>query len=58
MSFDLDLYFDRIGWRPKNETPLEILRLVHFHHIHAIPFENLDVYNKTGHFGGSGIGIP
>lgn len=46
MSFDLDLYFDRIGWRPKNETPLEILRLVHFHHIHAIPFENLDVYNK------------
>ena len=46
MSFDLNRYFDRIGWKPGNESSLEMLRLVHFHHITKIPFENIDVYNK------------
>ncbi|NLO49185.1 MAG: arylamine N-acetyltransferase [Clostridiales bacterium] len=46
MSFDLDRYFDRIGWKPGNESSLEILRLIHYHHITKIPFENIDVFNK------------
>jgi N-hydroxyarylamine O-acetyltransferase len=46
MSFELDRYFDRIGWRPGNESHRDMLRLIHFHHITSIPFENLDVFNK------------
>lgn len=46
MSFNLENYFDRIKWHPGDESPLDMLKTVHFKHITNIPFENLDVYAK------------
>jgi N-hydroxyarylamine O-acetyltransferase len=42
--FSLDRYFERIGFAPGGETPLERLDAVHLAHLKHIPFENLDVY--------------
>lgn len=43
---DLDAYFARIGYAGSRAPTLETLRALHRHHLHAIPFENLDVLLK------------
>ena len=48
MKFDLNKYFDRIGWYPNGEDPCEQLTTLHMRHMISIPFENLDAYlNKS-----------
>lgn len=45
MSFDLEKYYERIGWRPSGgETQAEILENIQYKHITSIPFEDLDAY--------------
>ena len=44
MKFDLNQYFDRIGWCPNGESLYEQLSAVHMRHAQSIPFENLDAY--------------
>ena len=45
-AIDLDAYFARIGYSgPRAPTP-EVLTALHRHHLHAIPFENIDVQLK------------
>jgi N-hydroxyarylamine O-acetyltransferase len=41
---DLDGYFHRVGYAGGRAATLETLRRLHFAHVTAIPFENLDVY--------------
>ncbi|MER9352285.1 hypothetical protein NKI61_03170 [Mesorhizobium sp. M0514] len=41
-SFDLDSYFDRIGYRGPIDASLYKLSALHRQHPQAIPFENLD----------------
>lgn len=45
---DLDAYFARIGYSGPRAASLDVLRAVHFHHVCAIPFENLDVLLNRG----------
>src|SRR5262245_9637977 len=40
---DLRSYFDRIGFSGAAAPTLDVLRELHYRHIQAIPFENLDV---------------
>jgi N-hydroxyarylamine O-acetyltransferase len=42
-SFDLERYFERIGYRGPREPTLAVLHALTSAHAHAIPFENLDV---------------
>jgi N-hydroxyarylamine O-acetyltransferase len=42
-AFDLDAYFDRIGYAGPREPTAPVLAAVAQHHALAIPFENLDV---------------
>ncbi|MER8623253.1 hypothetical protein [Mesorhizobium sp. M1143] len=41
-SFDLDSYFDRIGYRGPIDAPLGTLSAPHRQRPEAIPFENMD----------------
>lgn len=41
--FDLDAYFNRIGYAGSREPTLAVLHAITFHQTTAIPFENLDV---------------
>ena len=41
-SFDLDAYFERIGYSGSRSAALDTLVALHAHHPAAIPFENLD----------------
>ncbi|MGV8997792.1 MAG: arylamine N-acetyltransferase family protein [Parvibaculaceae bacterium] len=43
MSIDLDAYFNRIGYTGPCAPTLETLRVLHFAHTMAVPFENLTV---------------
>ena len=40
---DLDAYFARIGWQGARTPTPEVLGGILAHHMHAVPFENLDV---------------
>ena len=42
-TFDLDAYFDRIGYEGPREATAPVLAAIAQHHALAIPFENLDV---------------
>jgi N-hydroxyarylamine O-acetyltransferase len=42
----LQAYLNRIKFDEKPEVSLEILRKLHMHHVMAVPFENLTVYQK------------
>ena len=42
--FNLDAYFERIGYRGKTDTSPETLHELHLAHTLQIPFENLDIY--------------
>ena len=42
--FDLDRYLDRIGYRGGRSPDLALLRALHWQHVSAIPFENLDIW--------------
>ncbi|TGQ50888.1 arylamine N-acetyltransferase [Mesorhizobium sp. M1C.F.Ca.ET.193.01.1.1] len=41
-SFDIDAYFDRIGYRGPTDASLATLKALHRQHPQAIPFENID----------------
>ena len=41
-AFDLDAYFERIGYSGERTPTLETLRRIHIHHTEIIPFENLN----------------
>jgi N-hydroxyarylamine O-acetyltransferase len=41
-AFDLDAYFERIGYAGERSSTLETLRAIHFQHTQTIPFENLN----------------
>ena len=41
-AFDLDAYFNRIGYSGERSPTLETLRGIHIHHTETIPFENLN----------------
>lgn len=43
-DFDLDAYFQRIGYDAPGAPTLEVLRALHLLHPQAIPFENLDPF--------------
>jgi N-hydroxyarylamine O-acetyltransferase len=40
---DLDAYFARIGYAGPRTPTLDVLRAISHAHVHAVPFENLDV---------------
>ncbi|MBI2254845.1 MAG: arylamine N-acetyltransferase [Proteobacteria bacterium] len=40
---DIGAYFDRIGYGGEARATLPVLQELHWHHVSAIPFENLDV---------------
>lgn len=42
-DFDLQLYLRRIGHVPEVEPTIECLKILHFHQLHTIPFENFDI---------------
>jgi N-hydroxyarylamine O-acetyltransferase len=42
MTFDLDAYFQRIGYSGERAPTLDTLRAIHVRHAEAIPFENLN----------------
>jgi len=42
VEIDLDAYLDRIGYTGARTPSLATLQAIHAHHVHAIPFENLD----------------
>ena len=41
-AFDLEAYFNRIGFSGERAPTLETLRGIHFHHPQTVPFENLN----------------
>ena len=41
-AFDLDAYFNRIGFSGDPSATLETLRGIHLHHAETIPFENIN----------------
>jgi N-hydroxyarylamine O-acetyltransferase len=41
-AFDLDAYFNRIGFSGERSSSIETLRRLHFHHPREIAFENLN----------------
>lgn len=41
-AFDLDAYFERIGYRGRRAATLDVLRELHLRHAQSIPFENLN----------------
>lgn len=41
-AFDLDSYFDRVGYRGPRAPTLDVLTTLHALHTRAVPFENLD----------------
>src|SRR5438132_14380749 len=47
-TFDLDAYFDRIGYRGSRSSTISVLRELVAHHARAIPFENIDVLLGRG----------
>ena len=46
MKFELDKYFERIGWQPGSESPYEQMKMLHRRHAMSIPFENMDIVMK------------
>lgn len=42
-AFDLDAYFDRIGYAGPREVTLAVLGSLQLHHVQSVPFENIDV---------------
>lgn len=48
MPFDLDAYFNRIGYQGPREVSLPVLAGIQARHVQAVPFENIDVlHGKT-----------
>jgi N-hydroxyarylamine O-acetyltransferase len=43
VTIDLERYFRRIGWTGSREPTREVLSALLVQHMHAVPFENLDV---------------
>jgi N-hydroxyarylamine O-acetyltransferase len=43
VTFDLDAYLSRIGYEGSLDPTLETFKALHFAHVSAIPFENLDI---------------
>ncbi|MEU6482541.1 arylamine N-acetyltransferase [Streptomyces sp. NPDC046887] len=46
-GFDLDAYLRGIGWEGPRRADLATLRGVHWAHLRAVPFENLDSFGGT-----------
>lgn len=48
MTIDVDAYLARIGYDGARTPSLEVLRALQLAHVRTVPFENLDVFARTG----------
>jgi N-hydroxyarylamine O-acetyltransferase len=44
MLINISSYFERIGYKGQPNPTLELLEQIHLAHLHAVPFENLDIH--------------